>query len=244
MDLITRSDDERLKYTDKFLVHLEQGDMDEVTFTYRDSLRAMISRAEAAENRQVDIALITAHRACIGAEHDPSKGKIHGDCVVCGVPWPCDYADPNKLREQNASLSRDLAEARGQLCRAREAANTWVPGWGVEDFQTAIAAALSSSSPCAHAEAKRPREVEMTPEQKAEFDALVDDTGVAMSLDGENASYHTKRLAAVLRSIKDERKELATLLLEASTGWPTPNKYSVAARAALRATKGGGSDGY
>lgn len=37
-------------------------------------------------------AQLVAHRACTGAEHDPSKGKLHGDCVVCGVPWPCEYA--------------------------------------------------------------------------------------------------------------------------------------------------------
>ena len=38
------------------------------------------------------IAQITAHRACCGSEHDIPNGKIHGYCVVCGVPWPCDYA--------------------------------------------------------------------------------------------------------------------------------------------------------
>lgn len=38
------------------------------------------------------VAQITAHRACCGSEHDPSSGKLHGYCVVCGVPWPCDYA--------------------------------------------------------------------------------------------------------------------------------------------------------
>lgn len=32
------------------------------------------------------------HRACVGAEHDPVSGRLHGYCVVCGVPWPCDYA--------------------------------------------------------------------------------------------------------------------------------------------------------
>jgi len=33
-----------------------------------------------------------AHRACCGVEHNPEKGKLHGCCVVCGVPWPCDTA--------------------------------------------------------------------------------------------------------------------------------------------------------
>lgn len=38
------------------------------------------------------IAQITAHRGCGGEEHDPSKGKLHGCCVVCLTPWPCAYA--------------------------------------------------------------------------------------------------------------------------------------------------------
>jgi len=38
------------------------------------------------------IAQITAHRACCGSEHNPAQGKFHGHCVVCGVPFPCEYA--------------------------------------------------------------------------------------------------------------------------------------------------------
>lgn len=38
------------------------------------------------------VAAATAHRACCGAEHDPQNGKLHGYCVVCGVPWPCETA--------------------------------------------------------------------------------------------------------------------------------------------------------
>ncbi len=38
------------------------------------------------------VAQLIAHRACCGAEHDPANGKLHGYCVVCGVPWPCTYA--------------------------------------------------------------------------------------------------------------------------------------------------------
>ncbi len=34
----------------------------------------------------------TAHRAYCGSEHDPTNGKLHGYCVVCGVPWPCETA--------------------------------------------------------------------------------------------------------------------------------------------------------
>ena len=38
------------------------------------------------------IAAALAHRACCGTEHDPNNGKLHGYCVVCGVPFPCDTA--------------------------------------------------------------------------------------------------------------------------------------------------------
>lgn len=50
------------------------------------------------------IAQLIAHRACCGSEHDTANGKLHGYCVVCGVPWPCAYAgvppkDLNKSQE-------------------------------------------------------------------------------------------------------------------------------------------------
>lgn len=43
-------------------------------------------------NQTEMIAAAVAHRACCGSEHDPSKGKLHGLCIVCGVSWPCDTA--------------------------------------------------------------------------------------------------------------------------------------------------------
>ena len=48
------------------------------------------------------VAQITAHRACCGTEHDPANGKIHGYCVVCGVPWPCEYAGTPPLASLRA----------------------------------------------------------------------------------------------------------------------------------------------
>lgn len=38
------------------------------------------------------VAQLTAHRVCCGTDHDPLNGKLHGYCIVCGVPWPCEYA--------------------------------------------------------------------------------------------------------------------------------------------------------
>lgn len=65
---------------------------------YRHSLTKSSPPAHTAtdENdsvrRPVDVAAAIAHRACCGEEHDPANGKLHGCCIVCGVPWPCDTA--------------------------------------------------------------------------------------------------------------------------------------------------------
>ena len=53
-------------------------------------LDAMLTRTAAA----------IAHRVCIYQEHDPANGKVHGCCVVCGDPWPCETAKqflPNNM---------------------------------------------------------------------------------------------------------------------------------------------------
>ena len=70
--------------------------------------REMSLRAERdALLKRADVAMITAHRACHNQEQDPGNGKLAGYCVVCGILWPCDYADPGKLR---ADLARKTAE--------------------------------------------------------------------------------------------------------------------------------------
>ena len=62
---------------------------------YCDALHDVEPGAPAVEPATVrpeDLAAALAHRACCGVEHDPAQGKLHGCCVVCGVPWPCDTA--------------------------------------------------------------------------------------------------------------------------------------------------------
>lgn len=39
-----------------------------------------------------NLAAALAHRACGSAEHNPQEGKLHGYCIVCLVPWPCETA--------------------------------------------------------------------------------------------------------------------------------------------------------
>lgn len=66
-----------------------------------------------------DVAAALAHRACCGTEHDAQNGKLHGYCVVCGVPWPCETASsflrPNPLQAQLDDRVRMLSFVQDQL---------------------------------------------------------------------------------------------------------------------------------
>lgn len=69
-----------------------------------DSLAAL----ETAQDISERVAQLTAHRACIGAEHDPQNGKLHGCCIVCGRPWPCEYAgEPRVPKRGDVPLRRN-----------------------------------------------------------------------------------------------------------------------------------------
>lgn len=66
-----------------------------------EALRESRERAgELEESLQNKIASAIAHRACCGTEHDPQNGKLHGYCVVCGVPWPCETAQTYLSRRE------------------------------------------------------------------------------------------------------------------------------------------------
>ena len=56
---------------------------DETPEAFRLTSNELLARETAAA---------LAHRACCGTEHDPPNGKLHGYCIVCGVPWPCETA--------------------------------------------------------------------------------------------------------------------------------------------------------
>ena len=57
-------------------------------------------------------AACAAHRACCGIEADNSQGKIHGYCVVCGVPWPCKTAQFFLFTDARAALAQ--AQPKGE----------------------------------------------------------------------------------------------------------------------------------
>lgn len=73
-------------------------------------LEAEIARLLEPMVLQERIAQITAHRACCGTEHDPVNGKLHGYCVVCGIPWPCEYAGTPPVKLEAAI--REAKEGR------------------------------------------------------------------------------------------------------------------------------------
>lgn len=62
-------------------------DMADFAITIRDE-------ALAARNKEIEakVALFTAHRAVGNQEQDLANGKLAGYCLVCQVPWPCEYA--------------------------------------------------------------------------------------------------------------------------------------------------------
>ena len=78
------------------------------------------------------VAQLLAHRACHAAEHNPAEGRIHGYCMVCGIPWPCAYAGtPVSDSGQNNAAPQD---------RTIESYDPEIGGWKVTGRETAPSA--------------------------------------------------------------------------------------------------------
>ena len=77
-------------------------------------------RALLATLRPERVAQLIAHRAVHAAEHDPANGKLHGFCLVCGVPWPCDVAAPVR-----AQPTPEIMEHYADWFAARNAASNF-----------------------------------------------------------------------------------------------------------------------
>jgi hypothetical protein len=58
-----------------------------------ESAAAFYQQITEKLSQTADIAAATAHRACHSAEHNAEQGRLHGYCIVCGVPWPCETAE-------------------------------------------------------------------------------------------------------------------------------------------------------
>ena len=68
-------------------------------------------------------AQLIAHRVCCGTEHDPANGKLHGYCVVCGVPWPCEYAGCRVAPPDSLAVAQALKQAEQECYRERDKAD-------------------------------------------------------------------------------------------------------------------------
>ena len=82
---------------------------------YCDPLRRQLAAKDEESKR---IAVLRAHREVNSQEHDPVNGKCHGDCIVCAVPWPCDFATSEcekALQEENERLREALKKLRTRL---------------------------------------------------------------------------------------------------------------------------------
>ena len=110
-------------------------------------------RLSSADPERV-VQLIT-HRACCGTEHDPANGKLHGHCIVCGVPWPCEYA--GKPPASAPSEERVRLEARlAELILIPSAPEAWNMSTGLEDYLSRRRRELESQLEAAPGEANTP----------------------------------------------------------------------------------------
>lgn len=93
-------------------------------------------------------AQIAAHRACCGTEHDAANGKLHGYCVVCGVPWPCDYAGkPPVMPSHEGNTDASSADAIDTALALARMALTASPNslpWYLRNIEENLVVALRS----------------------------------------------------------------------------------------------------
>ena len=86
----------------------------------------LLGRIAEVASEQVDLiertAQCIAHRACCGSEHNPAEGKLHGYCVVCGVPWPCEYV--GKIGQGEMSRE-EIVKVIGEHLRNVPIAGDW-----------------------------------------------------------------------------------------------------------------------
>jgi hypothetical protein len=71
---------------------------------FENTIAALREGGKATTPDPERMAQIQAHRACTGEEHDVANGKIHGFCVVCAVPWPCEVAKPRDTTAPNRDV--------------------------------------------------------------------------------------------------------------------------------------------
>jgi len=50
------------------------------------------------ENARLRSEVWKEHVPCTGTQHDPLNGLIHGYCVRCRTPWPCEWSPERALK--------------------------------------------------------------------------------------------------------------------------------------------------
>lgn len=65
-----------------------------------------------AVGREALIAQFTAHRAVGNQEQDADNGKLAGYCIVCQIPWPCEYAKPLSQTNHGDTAAGELHDLR------------------------------------------------------------------------------------------------------------------------------------
>jgi hypothetical protein len=87
------------------------------------------------------VAQIQAHRAIRSGEHDVSIGRFHGDCFVCGVPFPCEY-----IGKPPAPLVHGL-EPQAVILKSIREAQAVVLGWLLPDSKVTAEQAMADLLP-------------------------------------------------------------------------------------------------
>lgn len=57
------------------------------------------------------------HRVVRAAEHDVGRGIFHGDCLLCGVSYPCEYVGTPLAESERDTLRAEVGRLRGWLAR-------------------------------------------------------------------------------------------------------------------------------
>lgn len=59
---------------------------------YEERIASLEQQLQEAVSINERVAVLIAHRQVGNQEHDAQNGKLAGYCVVCQIPWPCEYA--------------------------------------------------------------------------------------------------------------------------------------------------------
>lgn len=59
---------------------------------------ARLTRERDAALEALRLEMWREHVPCTGTQHDPINGLIHGFCVRCRTPWPCEWCPESTIQ--------------------------------------------------------------------------------------------------------------------------------------------------